>query len=182
VTSSIDFCNSTRRTDSPRDSFVPRTCAGRSQTRSPLSRLRAAPISCERAPAGGTELEDSLSFLPAGGRGEQSPDSTRPEHPVVTDACVRALGRPSLPHPPKAHLARPPREGRTRCSEPECFPSPGSSSLLEDRSSRVVRPVSLGVPSEEGRGRANAFFYLSRSAVLDGVGTCVGFDREGLEA
>jgi hypothetical protein len=35
VTSSFDFCNTTRNADSPRDSFVPRACAGRGQTRSP---------------------------------------------------------------------------------------------------------------------------------------------------
>ena len=76
VTSSFDFCNTTRRADSPRDSFVPRAWAGQSQSRSPrlpltfggetrTSRLRAAPFSfersCEQAPAGGTEIEEVLA-------------------------------------------------------------------------------------------------------------------------
>jgi hypothetical protein len=52
---------------------------------------------------------------------EQSPDSTRPEHPVVTDACVRALECPSLPHPPKAHLARLSREGQTHAMNRSAF-------------------------------------------------------------
>jgi hypothetical protein len=82
TTSSFDFCNTTRSTDTPRDSFESRACAGRSQTRSPRSpppvkartvfpRLRAAPpvpfeigplrdCPCGRAPAEGTESEGCL--------------------------------------------------------------------------------------------------------------------------
>jgi len=100
------------------DTFAPIAIALRQRR---TSKLRAAPFSfessCERAPAGGTELEDVLSRSDLEEENEeQSPDSTRPEHPVVTDACVQALGCLSLPHPPKAHLARLSREGQTYCA------------------------------------------------------------------
>jgi hypothetical protein len=83
---------------------------------------------------------------------EQSPSSTRLEHPVVTDACVRALVCPSLRVSRRPILKRPPREGRTRRGGPECFPSPGPIHIGE-----ITRPVRLDRPlartSEEGRGR-----------------------------
>jgi hypothetical protein len=156
---SFDFCNTKRSADSPRDSFVPRACAGRSQTRSPrlppsrftvkarTPKLRAAlnlfrdALASEHRPGAPSSRMYSRSDLEEENE-EQSPDSTRPEHPVVTDACVQALECPSLPHPPKAHLARLSREGQTHCDEPECFPPPGSSSPLGDRSPRVLRPAS----------------------------------------
>lgn len=170
-TSSLDFCNTTRSADSPRDSFVPRACAGRSQTRSPPvlahRKLRAALLPCGRTPAEDTE-DPRVASLSRGERSE-SPGSMRPEHSVVTDTCVRALGCPSLSHQPRSRFVF----RRSATSGPPRTHAPRRADILQrtgvlsiatidslrgDRSPCVVRPVSLrGSLVRRSVGRADAF-------------------------
>jgi len=99
--SSFDFCNTTRSADSPRDSFTPRACAGRSQTRSPPCtvagawRRRAAPDPLRASTGRGHRVRGCSFTFSKEVRRRQSPGSTRLEHPLVTDGYVRALVCPS---------------------------------------------------------------------------------------
>lgn len=161
VMSSFDFCNTTRSADSPRDSFVPRACAGRSQTRflarlSPTSRLRAVPISCERAPAEGTEIEvDSFhGLLESRSVRSRAPTRRVPSTPwSQMRACehwfarrFRTRRRPTLPTVP----------AKGRCAAMNRSAFHRQDRLTDgDRSPRVVRPASL-------------FYWLSRGVPLGG--------------
>jgi hypothetical protein len=113
----------------------------------PLREWALAGLPLRAAPAEGTESKVCLVQ-----KDEQSPSSTRLEHPVVTDACVRALGCPSLRFSRRPILIRPPREGRTHRGGPECFPSPGSIRIGEI--ALTVRSADLSqFASEEVSGR-----------------------------
>lgn len=133
--------------------------------------------SCEQAPAGGTELEELLARSDLLKRRMRSRAPTRhvPSTPWSPMRARGHWGAHRFPHPPKAHLARLPREGKTCCDEPECFPSPGSSSLRGDRSPRVLRPASrLMAPREEGLGRADAFGTFRGMPSLTGSALALG--------
>jgi hypothetical protein len=109
---------------------------------------------------------------------EQSPSSTRLEHPVVTDACARALVCPSLRVSRRPILERPPREGRTHRGGPECFPSPGPKHI--EAITRLVRSTDLShAPPKRVVGGRRLCNPSPCGTVLDGVGTGLGLVREG---